>query len=105
MSLYVELGFDKDMQISNPDAYKIKVIEDLSRAGIIKKQQLVSSHSVIMDPAYVHISKASVADVERKKSQLARKDIYSVGRYGSWTYASIEDNILEAKDLACKISR
>lgn len=26
--------------------------------------------------------------------------VYSIGRYGSWTYCSIEDNIKEAQALA-----
>ena len=33
-------------------------------------------------------------------SILTKNNIYSIGRYGSWTYCSIEDNIIEAKDLA-----
>ena len=39
----------------------------------------------------------------RYKSILKEKDIYSIGRYGSWTYCSIEDNILEAKEVALGI--
>jgi hypothetical protein len=26
--------------------------------------------------------------------------VYSIGRYGGWTYCSIEDNIVEARALA-----
>ncbi|MBW2463390.1 MAG: LPS biosynthesis protein, partial [Deltaproteobacteria bacterium] len=50
--------------------------------------------------AYVHITKASMADVEKKKRILASRGVYSLGRYGSWTYCSIEDNIVEARALA-----
>lgn len=32
-------------------------------------------------------------------------DIYSIGRYGSWTYCSKEDNILEARELAEKLNK
>ena len=39
----------------------------------------------------------------RKKKLLAEYDIYSIGRYGSWTYCSIEDNVIEARDLAYKL--
>jgi hypothetical protein len=28
------------------------------------------------------------------------KNIYSIGRYGSWIYCSIEDNIIQAKETA-----
>jgi hypothetical protein len=60
----------------------------------------VSWHSVVLDPAYVHITKDSIADVARKKRSLESRGIYSLGRYGSWTYCSIEDNIVEARSLA-----
>ena len=56
-----------------------------------------------MDPAYVHINQKGIQSVEKYKKQLAQDNIYSIGRYGSWTYCSIEDNIIEAKCLAEKI--
>ena len=34
-----------------------------------------------------------------------KKGIYSIGRYGSWTYCSIEDNIIQAKELINKLNR
>jgi hypothetical protein len=60
---------------------------------------VIEYESIVMDPAYVHISSTSKLDVEEKKKELAKNDIYSIGRYGSWTYCSIEDNIKEARDL------
>ena len=30
--------------------------------------------------------------------------VFSIGRYGSWTYCSIEENIIEASNLAYKLS-
>ena len=67
---------------------------------IIDEHRLVSAHSVVLDPAYVHITQNSNAEVERLKKALATRGVYSVGRYGSWTYCSIEDNIIEARALA-----
>ncbi len=102
MSLYVEVGRDKDAVIdaAEVDRMKAEVLRDLGRAGVIDGHELVSWHSVVLDPAYVHITKASMADVEKKKRILASRGVYSLGRYGSWTYCSIEDNILEARALA-----
>lgn len=100
MSLYVELGFDKNAEI-NSDEWLPRVIDDLKLAGIIdENQKMVDYESIVMNPAYVHISEASRRDVAEKKKQLATMDIYSIGRYGSWTYCSIEDNIKEARELA-----
>ena len=57
-----------------------------------------------MDPAYVHITSSSNNNVAIIKKRLQIADIYSIGRYGSWTYCSIEDNIKEAYALACTLS-
>lgn len=104
MSLYVELGFDKNANIT-PNEWLPKVINDLKLAGIIdESQKMVDYESLVMNPAYVHISEASRRDVAEKKQQLANMDIYSIGRYGSWTYCSIEDNIKEARELAKALS-
>jgi protoporphyrinogen oxidase len=102
MSLYVEIGYAKDAAI-DVAAAKARVLEDLARAGIVTDHALLSSHSVVLDPAYVHITKASLADVARKKAELAAHGVHSIGRYGAWTYCSIEDNIVEARALAATL--
>ena len=67
--------------------------------------RLVAEHSVVMDPAYVHITQRSNAEVARLKARLATHGVYSIGRYGSWTYCSIEDNIVEARAVAAEIAQ
>ncbi len=102
-SVYVEIGFDDKAEI-NPNMYLGRVLKDLLAAGLIDENQTVVDYeSILMDPAYVHITQESVADVKEKKNILAKYDIYSIGRYGSWTYCSIEDNIKEARELANKL--
>lgn len=102
MSLYVELGFNKDTKI-NPHEWLGKVLKDLKETEIITEDQtLIDYESIIMNPAYVHINSASIQDVLEKKKVLEQHNIYSIGRYGSWTYCSIEDNIKEARELARK---
>lgn len=98
MSIYVELGFNKDAEIE-VDYWKDKVLKDLKSNGLISDHQLVAYHTVTMNPAYVHISTESIADVNHNKEYLKSKNIYSIGRYGSWTYCSIEDNMIEARNL------
>jgi protoporphyrinogen oxidase len=99
LSLYVELGYAKDAIIDVVSA-RAKVLADLERAGIIDGHRLVAEHSVIMNPAYVHITQRSMAECARLAAVLREHGIYSIGRYGSWTYCSIEDNIIEARQLA-----
>jgi protoporphyrinogen oxidase len=99
MSLYVELGFPRGTTIDVAKARE-GVLDGLTREGVITTQKLVSEHSVVMNPAYVHITSRSNAEVARLKADLASRGVHSIGRYGSWTYCSIEDNIIEARQLA-----
>ena len=98
MSLYVEVGFPRDAEVDIP-ATRARVLQDLAREGLITDHQLVAEHSVVMDPAYVHITTASNAERSRVASILAERGVHSIGRYGGWTYCSIEDNIVEARSL------
>ena len=83
-----------------------KVLEDLLRANIISENMTLIDHEcIIMNPAYVHINTSSQEYVKAIKEQLSKKSVYSIGRYGSWTYCSIEDNVKEAKELSHYISQ
>ena len=100
MSLYVEISFPENAQLGPTKTYLERVLTDLKKTGVLTTQKLIAHQSVLMDPAYVHINKQSINAVTEYKSRLASNDIYSIGRYGSWTYCSIEDNIMEAKQLS-----
>jgi hypothetical protein len=52
-----------------------------------------------MDPAYVHITRGSIAEHRRLSRIMNAHGVYPAGRYGGWTYCSIEDNIVEAQGL------
>jgi protoporphyrinogen oxidase len=102
MSLYVELGYPKDAVVDEREVARAResVLEGLRAEGVITTQKLVSSHSVVMDPAYVHITRKSMAEHARLKRVLNAHGVYPIGRYGGWTYCSIEDNMIEARALA-----
>jgi len=76
----------------------------LRREAIVTDHQLIAHHHVVLDPAYVHITQASLAETARLKAVLAAHDVHSVGRYGGWTYCSIEDNLIETRALAQQLS-
>jgi protoporphyrinogen oxidase len=99
LSLYVELGYPRDAVV-DVAAARTRVLDDLRRLGIIDQHQLVAEHSVVMDPAYVHITRGSLAEHRRLSRILQSSGVYSIGRYGGWTYCAIEDNIVEARALA-----
>jgi protoporphyrinogen oxidase len=105
MSLYVEVGLrlDEPSDEASRSALMARVLSDLESCGVLTTQKLVASHEVLLDPAYVHITAASKRQSAALKKQLASQDIHSIGRYGSWTYCSIEDNIVEARSLANRL--
>lgn len=105
MSMYIEIGYPKDAVIDAAEVERMRerTLADLRKVGLVTDQQLVSWHSIVLDPAYVHITQRSIADVTAKKAHLAAHGVYSIGRYGSWTYCSIEDNIVEARELAKRL--
>lgn len=98
MSLYIEIGLDKDASV-DVEGTLPRVLEDLERCGISNGHQLVSWHSIVLDPAYVHIEGKSQADFQARSAALSAQGVHSIGRYGGWKYCSIEDNILEAQAL------
>ena len=104
MSLYVEIGLPHDANV-DVAAMRERVLADLARERIVDGHQLVAHHDVVLDPAYVHITQASLAAVARHAAELAAHDVHVVGRYGRWTYCSIEDNLVETRALASELTR
>lgn len=102
LSLYVEIGFAKDAVV-DVEATRKRVLADLEKTGVTKGHRLVAEHSVVMDPAYVHITQRSIAEHKRLAEHLRTRGVHSAGRYGGWTYCSIEDNILEARALVASM--
>lgn len=104
MSLYVEVGFKENDKIFQ-DILLDRVLADLESCGIIDGHELVEHQFLVMNPAYVHITKESRKIYNNWCQEYNPKGIYSIGRYGSWTYCSIEDNIIEAKNIAEKLNK
>jgi len=102
LAAYVEIGYPKDAPVDDGviERMRGRVLEDLERAGLVSGHELLSSHAIVMDPAYVHITRRSLEDFAAKKRVLESRGVYSIGRYGGWTYCSIEDNVVEARALA-----
>jgi len=103
MSLYIEIGKNDDVNEYSSLMLLERVISDLKKAGIIKDHNLLSYNYLVLNPAYVHINRKANDDMQKKMGYLNKLNIYPIGRYGSWKYCSIEDNIIEARELAIKL--
>ena len=106
LSLYVEIGAQADRKLDETKLLT-QVLADLEDSGIIEDgvHELVDYQFLVMNPAYVHITKDSKQIYDEWCQEYNPQGIHSIGRYGSWTYCSIEDNIIEARNTVDKLSR
>lgn len=103
LSMYIEIGYGKDAEITKEDVdTQLRVtLENLLKLGIIDKDMKLEEHStIIMSPAYVHINTETEKKIQDFKDKEAKNNIYTIGRYGAWTYCSMEDCMIAAKKLA-----
>lgn len=106
LSMYIEIGYPKDFNVSKEEinTQLNKTIENLSKMKVIDKSfKLEEYEYILMDPAYVHIDTKNEIKVKKIMERMTNNNIYSIGRYGNWTYCSMEDCMVEAKKLAEKI--
>ena len=105
LSMYIEIGFSKDAKIDVKKQLDL-TLENLRKTGIIDEDMVLEEYvSIIMNPAYVHITKKAEEKIEKLKENLGKNFIYTIGRYGGWTYCSMEDCMIEAENLAEKINK
>ena len=103
LSMYIEIGYDKDTKI-NIEEQLDQTLKCLKSDGIIDDDIILEDYvSIIMDPAYVHITEKSENEIKELKNNLSNNNIYTIGRYGGWTYCSMEDCMIEAKELSKNI--
>jgi protoporphyrinogen oxidase len=104
LNVYVEIGYPKDADVDVKSELET-TLKNMEKVGIIDKGMGMLDHSfVIMDPAYVHISGKTDAKIQEKIQELASKNIFTLGRYGKWTYCSMEDCMVWSKELSEKLS-
>lgn len=106
LSMYIEIGYPGHYKISKEEIEKQLnlTLDGLRKIGIIDNHVLVAYESIIMNPAYVHITDKSIETVNRIKNILADREAYLMGRYGDWKYCSIEDCMVDAMNIVTEIS-
>ena len=108
LSMYIEIGYNKNDIITEEDISKQLelTLENLKKQEIIDDETNLEEYvSIIMDPAYVHINHDTSVKIKSYFEELEKNNIYSIGRYGGWTYCSMEDCMLEAKELSERINK
>lgn len=107
LSMYIEIGYSKDSVITKEeiDRQLELTLENLKKQNVIDDETVLEDYvSIVMDPAYVHINGKTNEKIKKYFNNLESKNIYSIGRYGAWTYCSMEDSMLQAKELSERIN-
>jgi protoporphyrinogen oxidase len=99
LSLYVEIGLNQDDKVDQKDLLD-KVLCDLKKVKVITDHKLVDHQFLLMNPAYVHITHQSKKIYQDWCDKYNPQGVFSIGRYGEWTYCSIEDNIIKSKEIS-----
>jgi len=100
-SLYVELANDRSL----PDDEIVKRLVDLLKeiGSIESERQLLFAEFREHPWGYVIFDEACVPARDMILSWYRESGIKSIGRYGAWTYNSMEDAILTAMETAAEI--
>jgi hypothetical protein len=81
------------------------VLSGLKTCGLLKSCDQAMVKNVLDIPyAYVIHDDFRHRNLSKIMSCLASHGIFSTGRYGGWKYASMEDALLQGKEVAEKIN-
>jgi len=104
-AIYTEVAYSKNRPI-NKNKIVSRIINDLKACGILGKNNKVSVLDINdIKYGYPIYDKYYFQATEAIKSFLLENNIIGCGRYGNWQYMSMEDAILDGKQVADKIKK
>jgi protoporphyrinogen oxidase len=99
-SMYIELSHRPTEQQS-VDHLLAAARKGLERIGILRRDdEIVVADVKNLHYAYVYFDRHRARAVPAILSELERRGIHSIGRYGAWEHTSMEDAISQGKRLA-----
>lgn len=102
-SMYVEISYPGDKDI-DADKVTSDTISNLKELGFITDEKDIEVCLPIdIKYGYVIYDKNREKAMNLIKSYLKRFGIHTIGRYGGWRYMSMEDVILEGKEVAASL--
>ena len=103
-SIYVEVSYLPDTPLNKQNIIE-NVITGLKICGFLKSRAQVMVKNVLDIPyAYVIHDDFRHRNLSKIMSCLASHGIFSTGRYGGWKYASMEDALIQGKEVAEEIN-
>ncbi len=99
-SFYIEISSTPENK-KNREQITDDTLEGLRMCGILKNNDTVIENNYIeIEHAYVIFDEFREKILPDIFSYLEGNSIFSIGRYGSWTYSAMEDSILKGKEIA-----
>ena len=74
-----------------------------STKEIFKINEIVTTNIINIEHAYVIYDSWRDKNLNKILKKLREEDIFSIGRYGAWKYSTMEDAILDGKEIADKL--
>ena len=99
-SLYAEVSYLPNSPLNETDMLE-KIYDGLKACGFIKSRNQIIVENILNIPyAYVIHNDFRRQNLPKIMTSLNEHNIFSIGRYGSWTYMSMEDALLQGKEVA-----
>jgi protoporphyrinogen oxidase len=103
-SMYVEMSHRPSVQQSAEQLLAL-ARSGLERAGIlVPDDEIVVADVKDLRYAYVYFDRHRARALPAILSELERRGIHSIGRYGAWEHTSMEDAIAQGKRLAERLT-
>ena len=103
-SIYVEISYLPSHPPSI-DRVREETLSSLIACGVLRaNDEIVAEKTLIIKHAYVIYDLFRYQHLSSLIQFLRSKHIYPLGRYGSWEYATIEEAILQGREVAQKLS-
>jgi len=99
-SLYVEVSYSKDKPIGKNNIL-LRIKKDLEKVGILSRNDKICTEDINdIEYGYPLYDRNYLSARKKIIKFLTQNNIISCGRYGSWRYMSMEDVILDGKEVA-----
>jgi protoporphyrinogen oxidase len=100
---YLELAYRQKQQASN-EQLKNAALAILTDIGMIQSKHEIIHIDIISIPiSYILFNRFWKTDVAKTLNLLKSHQVYSIGRYGSWTYSSMSDDINYARQITLEL--
>jgi protoporphyrinogen oxidase len=98
--IYTEVSYSSAKSIDK-EKIKERIISDLIKVGVINfSSDILTELPLDIKYGYVIFDQERKKRVETIKSFLDSQNIFTLGRFGSWSYQTMEDAILDGKNVA-----